>query len=64
MLAICEAPLVSTDFNHTAVSSIVDTLETKALDDGQMIKVLSWYDNEFGFSCRMLDTASYWGAKL
>ena len=49
-----EAPLVSTDFNHCAASSIFDATQTKVL--GSLVKVLSWYDNEWGFSNRMLNT--------
>ncbi len=49
-------PLVSSDFNHTSYSSIFDSTLTKVID-GRMVKVVSWYDNEWGFSCRMLDTA-------
>tara|TARA_R110002072_G_scaffold111885_1_gene240499 strand:+ start:2437 stop:3450 length:1014 start_codon:yes stop_codon:yes gene_type:complete len=48
-------PLVSTDFNHTKESSIFDATQTKI--KGNLIKVLSWYDNEWGFSNRMIDTA-------
>ncbi len=47
-------PLVSMDFNHDAHSSIFDATQTKAI--GRLVKVLSWYDNEWGFSNRMLDT--------
>lgn len=47
-------PLVSCDFNHTAVSSFFDSTLTKV--SGRLVKVLSWYDNEWGFSNRMLDT--------
>jgi glyceraldehyde 3-phosphate dehydrogenase len=46
---------VSTDFNHTPESSIFDATQTRQV--GDMIKVLSWYDNEWGFSHRMLDVA-------
>ncbi|MET3998711.1 type I glyceraldehyde-3-phosphate dehydrogenase [Marinobacterium sp. MBR-109] len=49
-------PLVSIDFNHHSASSIFDSLQTQAL--GNMVKVFAWYDNEWGFSNRMLDTAS------
>ena len=49
------APLVSIDFNHNPHSSIFDSTLTKVMD-GTMVKVLSWYDNEWGFSNRMLDT--------
>ncbi|RLB42629.1 MAG: type I glyceraldehyde-3-phosphate dehydrogenase [Deltaproteobacteria bacterium] len=55
ILAYCEDPLVSSDFNGTAVSSTVDALSTMVI--GDMVKVLAWYDNEFGYSCRMVDLA-------
>ena len=55
VLGYNDAPLVSTDFNHNSHSSIVDSTQTKAM--GKLVKVLSWYDNEWGFSNRMLDTA-------
>lgn len=54
-----EAPLVSIDFNHHPASSIVDASETKVT--GKLVKVLAWYDNEWGFSNRMLDTAMVLG---
>jgi len=47
-------PLVSSDFNNNPASSIFDATLTKA--EGTLVKVSSWYDNEWGFSCRMLDT--------
>ncbi len=47
-------PLVSIDFNHDPASSTFDSTQTRVL--GNLVKVLSWYDNEWGFSCRMLDT--------
>jgi len=56
VLAYNDAPLVSVDFNHNPHSSIFDAGLTKVMD-GKLVKVLSWYDNEWGFSCRMLDTA-------
>jgi len=49
-------PLVSSDFNHNPASSIVDAQLTK-VSDGTLVKVYSWYDNEWGFSNRMLDVA-------
>ena len=49
-------PLVSIDFNHDPHSSVFDAGLTRVMD-GNLVKVLSWYDNEWGFSCRMLDTA-------
>jgi len=57
ILAFCDAPLVSSDFNGSRVSSTVDGLSTMAL--GEMIKVLSWYDNEFGYANRMVDLSLY-----
>ena len=56
VLKINELPLVSSDFNHNPASSIVDVTQTKV--DGNLVKVLAWYDNEWGFSTRMLDTAA------
>ena len=50
------APLVSVDFNHDAHSSIFDATQTRVSADGRLVKVLSWYDTEGGFSNRMLDT--------
>lgn len=50
------APLVSVDFNHDAHSSVFDSTQTRVSPDGRLVKVLSWYDNEWGFSNRMLDT--------
>ncbi|MDY6992474.1 MAG: type I glyceraldehyde-3-phosphate dehydrogenase [Pseudomonadota bacterium] len=55
VLAFNEEPLVSVDFNHTTVSSSYDSTQTRVID-GTLVKVLSWYDNEWGFSNRMLDT--------
>ncbi len=55
VLGYADEPLVSIDFNHDARSSIVDTELTKVMQ-GNLVKVLSWYDNEWGFSNRMLDT--------
>lgn len=54
-LAYCEEPLVSIDFNGSAVSSIVDAPSTMVI--GDMVKVLAWYDNEFAYSSRMIDLA-------
>lgn len=55
ILAFNDGPLVSVDFNHTTVSSTYDSTLTK-VTGGTLVKVLSWYDNEWGFSNRMLDT--------
>jgi glyceraldehyde 3-phosphate dehydrogenase len=57
ILAYTEEPLVSIDFNHDPASSTVDSLET-AVIEGKLVRVLSWYDNEWGFSNRMVDTAA------
>ncbi len=53
--------LVSADFNHVPASSTFDATQT-AVVDGGLVRVLSWYDNEWGFSNRMSDTAAYWGS--
>jgi glyceraldehyde 3-phosphate dehydrogenase len=55
VLAYTDEPLVSIDFNGDPASSTVDSLET-AVIDGKLVRVLSWYDNEWGFSNRMVDT--------
>ncbi|MFN3918982.1 MAG: type I glyceraldehyde-3-phosphate dehydrogenase [Methylohalobius sp.] len=57
ILAYNEEPLVSMDFNHNPHSSIYEASLTKVID-GTLVKVLAWYDNEWGFSNRMLDTAA------
>jgi glyceraldehyde 3-phosphate dehydrogenase len=56
ILAYSEEPLVSIDLNHDSHSSTVDSLETAVLE-GKLVRVVSWYDNEWGFSNRMVDTA-------
>ncbi|MBY0372235.1 type I glyceraldehyde-3-phosphate dehydrogenase [bacterium] len=63
ILKVEKAPLVSSDFNGSQYSSTVDA-ECTMVIDGTMVKVLSWYDNETGFSRRMLDLASWVGSKL
>ncbi len=62
ILEVCELPLVSRDFNGNPASSIVDALST-AVIGGNMIKVLSWYDNEWGYSNRVLDLIKHLAAK-
>jgi glyceraldehyde 3-phosphate dehydrogenase len=59
ILAYSDAPLVSVDFNHDPASSTYDATLTKVIE-GTMVKVCSWYDNEWGFSNRMLDTTLAW----
>jgi glyceraldehyde 3-phosphate dehydrogenase len=59
VLVYTEAPLVSVDYNHDPASSTYDATLTKIID-GKLVKVCAWYDNEWGFSNRMLDTALAW----
>ena len=59
ILAYTEAPLVSVDYNHDPVSSTYDATMTRIID-GTLVKVCAWYDNEWGFSNRMLDTTLAW----
>jgi glyceraldehyde 3-phosphate dehydrogenase (phosphorylating) len=59
ILAYTEAPLVSVDYNHDPASSTYDATMTKIID-GNLVKVCAWYDNEWGFSNRMLDTTLAW----
>ncbi|KUJ81737.1 type I glyceraldehyde-3-phosphate dehydrogenase [Ruegeria profundi] len=61
VLAAENRPLVSIDFNHDSHSSTVSLAETK-VTDGTLVRVLAWYDNEWGFANRMLDTAAAMGA--
>ena len=56
VLGVTDEKLVSMDFNHDPHSSIFATDQTKVMD-GNMVRILSWYDNEWGFSNRMADTA-------
>ncbi|MCL0075396.1 type I glyceraldehyde-3-phosphate dehydrogenase [Dehalococcoidia bacterium] len=58
ILEFCDEPLVSIDFKGNPASSIVDGLSTIVIG-GNMVKVLSWYDNEWGYSCRTADIAAY-----
>jgi glyceraldehyde 3-phosphate dehydrogenase len=61
ILAYNTEPLVSIDFNHNDHSSIFDATQTQVID-GTMVRVIAWYDNEWGFSHRMSDTATAWAA--
>ena len=58
ILEYCQEPLVSMDFKANPASSIVDAMSTMVIG-GNMVKVLSWYDNEWGYSCRLADLAAY-----
>jgi len=62
ILAFTEDPVVSTDMLHNSNSSIVDGEMTKVMD-GNLVHVLSWYDNEWGYSCRVVDLAVYLAKK-
>ncbi len=62
ILAVEDAPLVSIDYRANSNSSIVDSAFTKVVD-GNLVKVLSWYDNEWGYSCRVRDLISYIAGK-
>ena len=61
ILGINKAPTVSVDFNHDPHSSTFDVTQTQVLDK-RFVRVLSWYDNEWGFSNRMVEVAAYYGA--
>lgn len=63
ILGICDRPLVSIDFNHCADSSTFASDQTYVME-GDMVRILTWYDNEWGFCCRMLDSAAQMGALL
>ena len=56
------AKLVSTDFNHVDFSCSFDATQTASVDGGQMVRIAGWYDNEWGFSSRMSDTAALFGS--
>jgi glyceraldehyde 3-phosphate dehydrogenase len=58
ILRYVDEPLVSVDFNHSPYSSEFDALSTKVIE-GRMVKVLAWYDNEWGYSCRTVDLAKH-----
>ena len=60
VLEYTEQPLVSSDFNHQPASSTVDSLETAVLE-GKLARVVSWYDNEWGFSNRVVDVVTLLG---
>jgi len=57
ILAVCEEPLVSIDFKGDSTSSVVDAGSTRVV--GNLVKVLAWYDNEWGYSCRVIDLCEY-----
>src|SRR5258708_25504002 len=61
IIGINKAPTVSVDFNHDSHSSTFDVTQTQVLDK-KFVRVLSWYDNEWGFSNRMVEVAAHFGA--
>lgn len=63
ILDYTDLPLVSSDFNGTSVSSTIDGLSTMVIDE-TLVKVIAWYDNEWGYSCRVLDLVEYVGKQL
>jgi len=62
ILGVEDAPLVSTDYRGNSFSSVVDLPSTKVIDN--LVKVLSWYDNEWGYACRFADFAEFIGKKI
>jgi glyceraldehyde 3-phosphate dehydrogenase len=63
VLSVNTLPLVSIDFNHDPHSSIADLTQTHVMNK-RLVRVLAWYDNEWGFSCRMLDNTAEIGKTL
>ena len=61
VLGYNDAPLVSCDFNHDPRSGVIDGQQTRVAG-GNLVKVLTWFDNEWGFANRMLDVAEYWSS--
>ncbi len=63
ILGYSEEPLVSIDYRGDERSSIIDALSTMVMD-GNMVKVVSWYDNEWGYACRVVDLTNYMAAEM
>ena len=61
VLGYNDIPLVSCDFNHDSRSGVIDGQQTRVAG-GHLVKVLTWFDNEWGFANRMLDVADYWSS--
>jgi len=59
VLGYTEEPLASCDFNHDSRSSVIDASQTR-VSGRRLVKVLTWFDNEWGYANRMLDVARYW----
>ncbi len=62
LLAYSDGPLVSIDFNHTTASATYDATLTKVT--GNLVKVMAWYDNEWGYSCRVADLTALMGEEM
>jgi glyceraldehyde 3-phosphate dehydrogenase len=63
ILGVSDDPLVSSDFRGDSRSSIIDSASTMSLG-GNFVKVIAWYDNEWGYSCRVADLVGYVAARL
>jgi glyceraldehyde 3-phosphate dehydrogenase len=63
ILAVSDEPLVSVDYIGNPHSAVVDTLTTFVIEE-RLVKVLAWYDNEWGYSCRCVDLAHWMGERL
>jgi glyceraldehyde 3-phosphate dehydrogenase len=63
ILGVSDEPLVSMDYKGDDRSSIVDALSTMVIGE-QLVKVVAWYDNEWGYSCRVADLVAYIGERL
>jgi glyceraldehyde 3-phosphate dehydrogenase len=63
ILGVSDEPLVSTDFKGDSRSSIIDSASTMSLG-GDFVKVIAWYDNEWGYSCRVADLVAFVAARL
>jgi glyceraldehyde 3-phosphate dehydrogenase len=63
ILGVSDEPLVSSDFRGDSRSSIIDAASTMSLG-GDFVKVITWYDNEWGYSCRVADLVAYVSARL
>ena len=63
IIDVCDEPLVSSDFNTNPYSAVIDSLSTMVLEN-RKVKVLAWYDNEWGYSCRVVDLIRYAASRM
>lgn len=63
IIDVCDEALVSSDFNTNPFSAVIDSLSTMVLENRKM-KVLAWYDNEWGYSCRVVDLIRYVASRM